>query len=541
MILEKVVKSRGIDFEDKVYNDPNFYQFHDPFLMKGIALAVKRVLEAKDKNEKVSIYGDYDVDGVSGVTVLKEGLESVGIQADFIIPSRLLDGYGLSERLITELRDRGTNLIITVDTGISGKEKIEYAKSLGMDVIVIDHHLPDVNNFPNCIVVNPRQEECSYPFKELCGCAVAFKFIQALVVTAKADKQVLANIMDMVTLATIADVVPLLGENRSFVKYGLKRLREGRMRPGLSHLMLNANVKLPELSSTTIAFKVVPQINAIGRLADANKAVKLMLNKNFEETKVLANTLTASNESRREIQESQLNEAVSKIEAGASVNLIYLDYAHEGVIGIIAGRIREMTNRPTFIFTTSETDNIKASARSVESIHLYDEVIYSGADLVCESFGGHGGSCGLTVSPENFDELKRRLRDGFDKFKEEDFTKTKFPIIDVSVVDVTLKEVESLERLEPFGKDNPEPVFRIVTDGLADVKIIGKEKDTCSLRFDLGSQLEGIIFRSNEAHLREFFKDRSATYWFEGRLKVNTFRDVKKPQMVITNYWREEI
>jgi len=540
MLLEKVIDSRGLDKEDRVFYDPSFYLFHDPFLMKGIAEAVKRVAEAKEKKEKVTAFGDYDCDGVTGTTVLVEGLGNAGVEVNYIIPSRLLDGYGLSTRLIEKAANEGTKLLITVDTGISGKSQVEFAKSLGMDVIVLDHHLPDIENMPDCIIANPKQSGCMYPFKELSGCAVAFKFITAFYIAQGIDKAKLADLMDMVTLSTIADVVPLVGENRSIVKYGLKRLKAGRMRPGLQHLIINAEMENMKLSSTSIGFKVVPQVNAIGRIGTAERAVKLMLLKDLEETKVLANTLKASNTSRQEIQQSQLEEAISKIEEGAPVNLIYLDYAHEGVIGIIAGRVRELTHRPTFIFTMGEAGYIKASARSVESIHLYDEVIYSGADLVCKSFGGHGGSCGLTVEEENFEELKRRLTEGFSKFSAEDFERTNYPVLDVAVTAITTKEIESLNVLEPYGKDNPKPVFRVCTDGLAEFNVIGKNKDTAKIVFDYGSQLVGMIFKSDEQSLKEYFSDRTATYWFEGQLDINVFREKQTPQMIISKYWRED-
>jgi len=536
MLVDKVMKLRGWNQEDRVISDPNYCQFHDPFLMKGMALAVKRIIEAIKAKEQITIYGDYDCDGIGGTALLVDSLNKLGAKVNYCIPSRLVDGYGLSEDLLDKVIKEGSELIITVDCGVTGKTQVEHVKSKGVGIIVIDHHLPDEKRFPDCIVVNPKQEGCNYPFKELCGCAVAFKVVTSLVKTLEAPTLMLAELIDIVTLATIADVVPLVGENRSLVKYGLKRIRNGQIRVGIQQLISNTTVDRTKISSYDIGFKITPQINAIGRLSSAERAVRLLLTTDFEETKLLANTLTALNTSRQELQADQLNAAISLVEEGASVNLIYLDEAHEGIIGIIAGRIRELTMRPTFIFTGAENGLIKSSARSVENIQLYNEVVYSGADLICESFGGHGGSCGLSVLPENFEELKRRLVSAFDKFSDEDFRKTKFPPIEITLDEITLDNINSLKMLEPYGKDNPQPQFKIVTDGIVELRVLGKGKDTGKIQLSFTNKVDIMIFKSEESYLKSYFADTTCAYEFTGTLGINTYMDKTTCQLIAKEY-----
>ena len=454
---------------------PSLDQLHDPFLMEGMDIATSRVISAITGNEKITVYGDYDVDGICSTALLYMFLKQLGANVSYYIPNRLKDGYGISEKGIDCVKEQGTSLMISVDCGITANAEVSYAKTLGIDVIICDHHQPKESIPPAFAVLDPLVPGCNYPFKYLSGAGVAFKLTQGLA-NRIGRKEMPYQFLDLVALAASADIVPLVDENRVLVKYGIDIINS-QPRLGVAALLRRSGIEPGGLSSGQIIFSLAPRINAVGRMGDALKAVELMLTNDPDEAERLSGILESENLERKKIDEETLNEALSQVDLLGDMEnnlsiVLHNSGWHPGVIGIVASRLVEKYSRPTVMLTT--VDGIaKGSARSIGSLNIYD-ILLSCQDLLLH-FGGHQAAAGLAVPLENLAEFIARFNSIVkEKLADEDLR----PLIEIDshikFVDLTPKFFRKLDHFTPFGPGNPKPIF--LASGLESVgsaRIVG--------------------------------------------------------------------
>ncbi|WP_022852134.1 single-stranded-DNA-specific exonuclease RecJ [Limisalsivibrio acetivorans] len=488
--LAEVFSKKKLSEEEQVncFLDTPLRDLLNPFQMKDMDKAVKRIGVALEKNERICIYGDYDVDGVTSVSLLYLFLREVGAAVDYYIPNRLEEGYGLNLEAIDEIRSRGTSLIITVDCGINAVEQVEKATEMGIDVIVTDHHQPaEVLPDKAVAVVNPMQEDCPYPFKELAGVGVAFKLVMGLRyhlrenASYKGDLPNIKQYLDLVTLGTVADVVPILGENRIFVRHGLKILSEKDTRPGIYELKRVTGLEGSRIGTVQVGFALAPRINAVGRMGSSDKGLKLLITENRDEARYLARELDQENRFRQTIEKEIITESYDRIEKDKLHEkykglVLYSDEWHQGVIGIVASRIVEKFHKPTIIIT-AENGVGKGSARSIPAFHLY-EGLKMLEDLLI-TFGGHKYAAGLKVDMDNISALQERFNEAVEStLTDEDF----IPELTIDTFlrpdDINRELMEWLERMQPFGAGNKEPVFCMVgMRKTQNFSYVGKEKN----------------------------------------------------------------
>ncbi len=472
-VVKTLLDIRGVSDVDMFLN-PTVEGLHDPFMLEGVEEGCGKILEAIEDNKRISIFGDFDVDGIASTALLLIVLRKLGGNIDFYIPHRLEDGYGLNKSGITELKKKGTDLIITVDCGINGVDEIEYARELGMEVIVTDHHLPEKEN-PARIKINPHISK-TYPYKELAGVGVVFKLCHGLAKKASLSENFLFWNLDLVALGTVADIMPLTGENRIITALGLKIMNKNR-RPGILSLLNNSRFKKGEIQSWHIAFLIAPRINALGRLEEAREAVDLLCTYNKSEASSIAAKLEKHNIKRKKIQEKIYKEAldflkVRSIKENTGIVLSSEDW-HEGVIGIVASKIVEEFNIPTILIV--EKDGIcRGSGRSIPGFNITDSL--KELSVFLEEFGGHAQACGISIRRENIGVFKEAFNKKVMKILKDRVSEKEllvdFPL-SISFVDETL--VKSLESLAPFGVGNPTPVFAALDIELADIpSIVGK-------------------------------------------------------------------
>ncbi len=442
---------------------------HDPILMKDMEKAVGRIRRAISQKEKILIYGDYDVDGMTSVAMVYSALKGLGADASYYIPNRIEEGYGLNTGAIKRAHREGVNLIITVDCGITSFKEIDYAKSANIDVVVTDHHEILEGRIPNAYaVVNPLQKDCSYPFKHLAGVGIAYKLVKALYdgTTFFAE-----DFLDLVSLGTVADIAPLLGENRTLTKYGLGELNR-RGRTGLKALMEVSGLNGKDISSGHIGFVLGPRINAMGRVGSPQKALDLLLSDDCDDALILAKVLNTENRNRQKIEARICEEAMSKLEREVNfkrhrVIVLASENWHPGVIGIVASRIADRYYRPTIIISLDGKLG-KGSGRSIEHFHLFDYLLRCRDHLV--GFGGHEAACGITIDKENIDAFREKINEEAAKDSQEAVFSPKVDIeMDIPLNALSEEVIAEIESLSPFGTENPRPVLAsrnlIVKDG----------------------------------------------------------------------------
>ena len=460
-IIGKIIVNRNVtsDEDVRIFITPTRDDFHDPFLFKGMDIAVDRILQAINNKEKIIIYGDYDVDGITSTTVLKKYLQERGGIVNTYIPNRLNEGYGLNKEAIKKIKEMGTDLIITVDCGISGIEEVKYAKELGIEVIVTDHHevgevLPDA-----LAVIDAKRKDNTYPFNLLAGVGVVFKVIQAISIKLNLKAEEYLKYLDLVCVGTISDIVPLEGENRTIAKLGLMLIRVTK-NVGLRELIKSSGYK--EIDSNTISFGVAPRINACGRMGHEEEALKLFLAETKEEAVEVTKKLNEYNTLRQNTEKAIYEDAVSKIEKENIENknsIVVGGYNwHHGVIGIVSSKVTEKYYKPS-ILLCFEDGIAKGSGRSIQGFDLYEGLTKCSEFL--DKFGGHAMAVGLTLNKENFENFK----DKFEKIAEEANIKEIVPTIyideEVKLKDISMDLVKSLSVLEPFGEANKVPLFLI--------------------------------------------------------------------------------
>lgn len=456
-LLAGILLNRGID-EDKikVFLSPTRSDFYDPFLMPDMQIAVDRIIKAINQKEKMIIYGDYDVDGITSISVLKQFLEERGIEVGYYIPNRLDEGYGLNKEAIKNIADNGYKLMITVDCGISGIEEIEYATSLGIETIVTDHHEP-LDILPKAVaVIDAKISTNKYPFNQLAGVGVVFKLIQAISIKLDLDEKEYLKYLDLVCVGTISDIVPLVDENRVIAKLGLK-LVEVTKNLGLKRLIEVAGYK--KIDSSAVSFGIAPRVNACGRMGYEEEALKLFLSKDKEEVNKLTESLNKHNIKRQEIEKHIVEEAISKLENEKEIPPVIVlsgQNWHHGVIGIVSSKITENYFKPSLLLSI-EDGIAKGSGRSIPGFDLHEALCKCSGCL--EKYGGHAMAVGLSLKEENVEKLKQEITEYANQMKIDEI----IPIINVDKqVDlkaININIVKELEMLEPFGEANKKPLF----------------------------------------------------------------------------------
>ena len=525
-VIARLIRNRDVIGEDKIreYLSGTVQELPSPWLMKDMEKAVD-ILEKKiSQKAKVRIIGDYDIDGVNATYILLEGLERLGAYVDSDIPDRIGDGYGLNRHLIDRAYDAGIDTIITCDNGIAAANEIAYGKELGMTIIVTDHHEIPFDEIdgekiyrlpPADAVIDPKQKDCVYPFKGLCGAAVAYKLMEALWESMGKDSTDLDDLIENVAIATVGDVMDLEDENRIFVKEGLQMLKRTK-NPGLKALIECTGIDKESLNSYHIGFVLGPCINASGRLDTAKRALKLLRVRTQKEADILAGDLKALNDSRKDMTEEAVKLAKEQVEttdlSDDRVLVIYLPDCHESLAGIVAGRIRECYYKPVFVLTDAE-DGAKGSGRSIDGYHMYEEL--NKCKDILTKFGGHRLAAGLSLEKENIAEFRRRLNENCTLTEEE--MKEKVTIdMEMPFLCVTEELVKELELLEPFGKGNTKPIFAARGVTLLGARILGKNRNVLKIKAQdaNGSVIEAMLFQNMEG----FLKNMEETY---GRMEVD--------------------
>ena len=477
--LAGLLVQRGIDTFEKArkFFRPSLEDLHDPYLMKDMEVAVKRLTEAIDKGENILIYGDYDVDGTTSVSLVYSFLSSINANVANYIPDRYEEGYGVSYQGIDLADDNEVKLIIALDCGIKANEKVAYAKKKGIDFIICDHHLPG-NTLPNAVaVLDPKREDCDYPYKELCGCGVGFKLVQAFAKSKAIDPAELMPLLDLVAIAIAADIVPITGENRVLAHFGLKVINS-RPRTGIQAMI--QSMKKDQLNITDVVFQIAPRINAAGRMKHGLFAVELLTEQDPVRAMEYASMIDLQNTERKDLDKKITEEALRQIELNGETEkfttVVYQEDWHKGVIGIVASRLIEKYYRPTLVFTRCG-EKLAASARSVKDFDVYN-ALEQCADYI-EQFGGHKYAAGLTLKPQNYDAFK----DKFEEVVSESIEKSSLnPQInvdaEVNLFDLNPKFYRVLKQFGPFGPGNMKPVF--MAAGLRDNgygKTVGQNGD----------------------------------------------------------------
>ena len=505
-VIARIMRNRGLTDLDEMeyYLHGDEKDLIDPHLLKDVDLAAEIILKKVKEQKKIRIIGDYDIDGIQSTYILYCALKRIGAEADYVIPHRIRDGYGMNEHLVTQAAEAGIDTILTCDNGISAIDQIHLAKELGMTVVVTDHHeVPYIEE--NGVrrekiseadaIVNPKQEACQYPFKKLCGAAVAWKLVQVLYEQAGIPVSEADRFIENAGFATVGDVMDLQGENRVLVKLGLKMLNQTQ-NIGMKALILQSNRKLGEIRSGDIGFGLGPCLNATGRLETARLALKLLLCESEAEAAVLAQEAVDLNNSRKLLTEQAVEVAKQMIADGGYENdrvfVIFLPDCHESLAGIVAGRIREAYHRPTLVITRGE-EGAKGSGRSIEGYSMFEE-LNKCADLL-SSFGGHPMAAGFSLPEENIEAFRRRLNEVCTLTEEELQAKV---VIDVPmpIGYITFPLIEQLKLLEPFGKGNDKPVFADRNLVIERLKIYGPTGRVVQLTLhsSSGAKVQAVYF-----------------------------------------------
>ncbi len=545
--LAALIRNREVIGDEAVdaYLNGSLTDFYDGMLMKDMDQAVELLLEKLREHKRIRIIGDYDIDGVNATYILLEGLASLGADADSDIPDRVKDGYGLNRTLIERAYKAGVDTIITCDNGIAAAAEIAYGKSLGMSVIVTDHHevpyeerdgerhyiLP-----PADAVVDPKREDCGYPFKGLCGAAVAYKLVEALHEASGLDVEDMDYLIENVAIATVGDVMDLTGENRVFVKEGLAMLKR-TANPGLRALINCTGINREALSAYHIGFILGPCLNASGRLDTAKRALALLETRESKEADILAGDLKALNDSRKDLTEQAVEEAVKLVEETSihddRVLVIYLPDCHESLAGIVAGKVRERFYRPVFVLTNAK-DGVKGSGRSIEAYSMYEEL--TRCRHLFTKYGGHPLAAGVSLSLENVEEFRRLLNENC-TLGEEELTEKVVIDMELPFSAVTEEFIRELSLLEPFGKGNTKPVFAGREIVFRDVRIIGKNRNVLKAKVcdRTGVWLEGLYFGdvNRMEHTLMEHRDTLSVTFYPG---VNEYMGRRSLQIIITHY-----
>jgi len=540
--LLKILSERGISEEGADdFLSPYPKLTYDPFLLPDLKEAVLRIIGAADSGKQICIYGDYDADGITSTALLLNVLGKLTDKLCFYIPSRFVDGYGLNEIGIRYLHEHGAEMIVTVDCGTTSKAEVDYAKSLGMDIIVSDHHTLADEKLPDCLLINPKRADSEYPFSGLSGCGVAFKMAQGIqrVLESRGDsrftKKDLNSLLDLVAISTVADVVPLLDENRSLVKYGLAKINADP-RPGLRVLLEELGCSEKRINSESIAFILAPNINALGRMGSARTGVELLAADESCDTdlRVLARSMIDNNQERKAEQErtrALCNDAMKSGDCGDLCTVICVPEAHEGVTGIVAGNLKEELYRPVCILTTDDSGMLKGTGRCIPGLNLYDMLEECG-DLF-KRFGGHAGACGFCLYPDKVEEFRRRMQDAVRSRVQSDpdlLVEKLYIEKELSAEEKCLEFADELGMLEPFGQDNLKPLFSICGASVSYLHFMGRDEQHVRFLADNGDGrgVECVLFRRAQEFASLLASGEPVDV--AGELSVNEFNGSRRLQ-----------
>ena len=560
--LACLIRNRDVIGEEAVdrYLNGTISDLYDGMLMKDMDKAIDILKEKILEDKKIRVIGDYDIDGVNATYILLEGLERLGADVDSDIPDRISDGYGLNRHLVERAYEAGVDTLITCDNGIVAADEIAYGKEMGMTVIVTDHHEVPFDEQdgekryripPADAVMDPKQPDCLYPFKGLCGAAVAYKLMEALWESMRKDSADLDDLIENVAIATIGDVMDLEDENRIFVKEGLQMLRRTK-NPGLKALIECTGIDKNSLNSYHIGFVLGPCINASGRLDTAKRALELLRAGTQKEADILAGDLKSLNDSRKDMTEEAVKQAEEQVETTTiskdKVLVVYLPDCHESLAGIVAGRIRENYYKPVFVLTDAE-EGVKGSGRSIDGYHMYEEL--NKCKELLTKFGGHRLAAGLSLPKENVGKFREMLNKKCTLTEEE--MKEKVTIdMEMPFGCVTEGLVKELELLEPFGKGNTKPVFAARDVTLLGARILGKNRNVLKLQVQdvNGCRIEAMLFHHADdflGKLEEQYGKTEVEALLKGRGRqirismtyypdINEYMGKKTPQIVVTHY-----
>ncbi|MBN2858454.1 MAG: single-stranded-DNA-specific exonuclease RecJ [Candidatus Delongbacteria bacterium] len=485
----RLLAVRGLTNKEEIesFLYPERAHYHGPFLLKDMDRAVDRITEALINREKIQIWGDYDVDGITSTGLLcLFFVKWLGIKADYVIPNREFDGYGLSKAGVKEAHEKGISLIITVDCGITSVNEVEYAKTLGVDIIITDHHEPDRELPDASAIIDPKRPDCTYPFKHLAGVGVAFKLIQGILMRNEMPSNIISEFIDIVTIGTAADIVPLTGENRKIVSEGLKYL-ENCKNIGISSLLKKLNFYRKSVKVSNILFGLAPRLNAVGRMGDANRAVRLLLSNDPAEAETIVEELEFENKRRREFDTETLKEAIKIVEDRENFDpdydkaiVVSKENWHVGVIGIVASRLVEKYYRPSVVISITNGTG-KGSCRSIPGVNIYDVLTecYKLNLLEKENFGGHNYAAGFEIESSKIPAFKAKFNEIISTtIPKKDFEQVLKIDLKIDFADINDELIEKLKMFEPFGPANEQPVFATGNVEIAgEPRIVGNRSD----------------------------------------------------------------
>lgn len=540
-VTARIIRNRDVVGTESVekYLKGGLKDLYNPYLLKDMELTVSIIKEKVREEKRIRIVGDYDIDGVCSTYLLYRALTEIGAYADYEIPDRIRDGYGINESIIRQAAEDGIDTILTCDNGIAATAQIRLAKELGLTVLITDHHdimkeegmeiLP-----PADAIINPKQMACHYPYPEICGGLVAYKLVQALYEAYSISQEKWLEMLEFAAIATVGDVMKLQDENRIIVKEGLKRMGKTKSL-GLRKLIEKNNLDEDNITAYQIGFVIGPCLNAGGRLHTAKLALSLLLSESEEEADRMALELKDLNDQRKTMTRQGTEEAVEQVEAlykDHKVLVVYLPSCHESLAGIIAGRLREQYQKPAFVLTDGE-EGVKGSGRSIETYHMFDALVE--VKELLSKFGGHPMAAGLSLKKENVDEFRRLLNENA-KLGEEDFIKKIWIDVPMPLEYINEPLIEELDLLEPFGQGNEKPLFAQKGLAIRSVRVMGKNRNVVkfSLASEKGMPMDGLLFADGDSFLHELSSCRKIDVIYYPA--VNEYNGNKSLQIVIKNY-----
>ena len=546
-VIARIIRNRDIcgDAAIDMYLNGDINDMHNPESMKDAVLSVDIITQKIKDKCKIRIIGDYDIDGICSIYILYKGLMAAGADVDYVVPHRINDGYGINEHLIDNAINEGIDTIITCDNGIAAYNQVKYAKENGLTVIVTDHHdvpFDEVNGVkeyrvpPADAVVNPKQEDCQYPFKLLCGAGVAYKLISLIYERLRLNTKDMEEYREFMAIATVGDIVDLIDENRVVVKYGLKHIAH-TVNTGLKALVEECGVDINNISSYHIGFVIGPCLNASGRLDTARKAIELMLCKNTEEAHNMARELITLNTERKQMTEDETAKAIELVEKNDMLKdrvlVIYLPDCHESIAGIIAGRIKERYYRPTFVITNAE-EGAKGSGRSIEGYNMYEEI--NKCKNVLTKYGGHPMAAGLSLETADIDLFRKMLNDNA-TLDDSDLIPKTWIDVPMPVGYASMGLVGQLKLLEPFGKGNEKPVFADRDLYVKTASIIGKNRNVLKMQLETkeGYIVQAVQFGISDKDPVPKAGSRILIVYYPD---INVYNGVSSLQIIIKE-WKE--
>ncbi len=540
-VTARIIRNRdvvGMESMDKYLNG-GLRDLYSPYLLKDMELTVTILMEKAHQKKRIRIVGDYDIDGVCSTYLLYRALNEIGAYADYEIPDRIKDGYGINESIIRQAAEDGIDTILTCDNGIAATTQISLAKELGLTVLITDHH--DIRKEdgveilpPADAIINPKQMDCSYPYPEICGGLVAYKLVQALYEAYSIPEEKWLEMLEFAAIATVGDVMKLQDENRIIVKEGLKRMGQTKSL-GLKKLIEKNNLDQDAITAYQIGFVIGPCLNAGGRLHTAKLALSLLLSESEEEAERMAQELKDLNDQRKTMTRQGTEKAIEQVESlhqNDKVLVVYLPDCHESLAGIIAGRLREQYQKPSFVLTDGE-EGVKGSGRSIEAYHMFDALVEV-KDLLLK-FGGHPMAAGLSLEKENVEMFRSSLNE-LAKLEEEDFIRKIWIDVPMPLEYINEPLIEELDLLEPFGQGNEKPLFAQKELSIRSVRVLGKNRNVVkfSLASGQGMPMDALLFANGDSFLEELLDSRKLDVIYYPA--VNEYNGNKSLQIVIKNY-----